>query len=134
MKYIIPQDKLDKVVFKYLDLNLKGLETRKAKYFEGIVFAYPNEEYGILGYENNGTLYIDYGIIEKISLTFGLNESDSKSIIGRWVSDRLQLEVTNTDNEFLGHSLKVSDRLQLEVTNTYIFPNKDDYLLATGSN
>ena len=60
MKYIIPQDKVDKVVFKYLDLNLKGLETRKAKYFEGIVFAYPDEEYGILGWINDRTLHIYY--------------------------------------------------------------------------
>ena len=134
MKYIIPQDKIDKIVFKYLDTTLKRLEKREAKYFEGIVFAYPNKDYGILGWKNNGTLYIYRELIEEISSNFGMDKSDSKSIIGRWVSDRLQLEVTNTDNEFLGHSLKVSDRLQLEVTNTYIFPNKDDYLLATGSN
>jgi hypothetical protein len=96
MKYIISENKIDKVVFKYLDMNLKGLEKRKSKYYEGIVFAYPDEKYGVLGYENNGTLYIYYGLINEISEIFGLDESDSESIIGRWVSDRLQLEVTNT--------------------------------------
>ena len=113
MKYIIPQDKLDKVVFKYLDL--KRFEKIKSMYYKGIVFAYPDEPNWELGWETDNTLYIYYNLIDEISETFGLNESDSKSIIGRWVSDRLQLEVTNTDNEFLGHSLKVSDRLQLEV-------------------
>ena len=96
MKYIIPENKLDKIVFKYLDLNLKGLEKRNPWIYKGIVFAYPNQEFGILGYENNGTLYIYYKLIYEISSTFGLNESDSKSIISRWVSDRFQLEVKNT--------------------------------------
>jgi hypothetical protein len=96
MKYIVPESKIDKVVFKYLDLSLKGLEKRKPKYFEGIVLAYPDEKYGILGYENNGSLYIYHELIEEISSNFGLKKSDSKSIIGRWASDRYQLEVTNT--------------------------------------
>ena len=61
MKYIIPQDKIDKVVFKYLDI--KGLEIREPKYLEGVVFAYPDKEYGTLGWKNNGTLYIYYELI-----------------------------------------------------------------------
>ena len=88
MKYIIPENKLDKIVFKYLDLNLKGLEKRKPKSYKGIVFAYPDEKYGILGYENNGTLRIYYKLINEISSVFGLDESDSELIISRWVSDR----------------------------------------------
>ena len=96
MKYIIPQDKVDKVIFKYLDFILKGLEKRKAKYYEGIVFAYPDAEYGILGWKKGGTLYVYYEIIDEISNGFSLNQSDSKSVIGRWVSNRLQLEVKNT--------------------------------------
>ena len=104
MKYIIPQDRVDKIVFKYLDLNLKGLEIRKPKYFEGIVLAYPNEDYGILRWENNGFLYIYHEIIDEISSNFGMDKSDSKSIIGRWVSNRYQLEVINT-KVFFGESM-----------------------------
>ena len=97
-KYLVNQSTIDKIVFKYLDLNLKGLEKRKAKYFEGIVFGYPNEEFGLFGLDNNGTLFIYHGrfeLIDKICSFFGLNHSDSKSIIGRWFSDRFQLEVIN---------------------------------------
>jgi hypothetical protein len=96
MKYIIPQDKLDNVVFKYLDLNLRNLEKRKAKFYKGIVYGFPDEEDAILGYRNDGILYVYYELIEEISNGFGLKDSDSKSIIGRWVSDRLQLDVMNT--------------------------------------
>jgi hypothetical protein len=100
MKYIIPQNKIDNIIFRYLDLNLKGLEKKKAKHYEGIIFAYPDEKHGILGYENNGTLYIYKGHIDEISSTFGLDESDSESVIGRWVSDRFQLEAINTFDGF----------------------------------
>jgi hypothetical protein len=96
MKYIIPQDKIDKAVFKYLDMILKGLEKRKPEYYDGFVLRYPNEEYGILGYRSDGTLYIYYELINKISSFFGLKKPDIGSIIGRWVSNRLQLEVINT--------------------------------------
>ena len=96
MKYIISENKLDKIVFKYLDLNLKGLEKRKPKHYKGIVLAYPNKDYGILVYENNGSLYIYHGLIDEISSSFGMDRNDSKSIIGRWASDRYQLEVINT--------------------------------------
>ena len=96
MKYIIPQDKVDKVVFKYLDLNLKRLEKRKPKDYEGIIFAYPDKRYGILGYRNNGDLYIYRELIDEISYSFGMDKYDTKSLIGRWASDRFQLEVINT--------------------------------------
>jgi hypothetical protein len=96
MKYIIPENKLDKIIFKYLDIILKRLVKRED--WEGIVFSYPDEEHGILAYfSDDGTLYIYHRLTDEISKTFKLNESDSKLIIGRWVSDRYQLEVTNTD-------------------------------------
>ena len=101
MKYIIPQDKVDKVVFKYLDNTLKSLEKKKPKYYEGIIFAYPDEKHGILGYENNGSLYIYHELIDEISSSFGMDRNDSKSIIGRWASDRYQLEVINTEHLLL---------------------------------
>jgi len=118
MKYIIPESKLDKIVFRYLDNILKNLEKRKPKYFKGYVFAYPNEEFGILGWDTDGTLYIYEELIDEISNGFGLNRNDSKSIISRWASDRLQLEVKNTWSFSSTSYFEASDRLQLEVKNT----------------
>ena len=100
MKYIISESKLDDIIYKYLDLNLKGLNKRKPRYFEGIVLAHPNEEYGTLGWKNNGTLHIYYGLVDDISSNFGLDEYGSESIIGKWFSDRYQLELTNTKESF----------------------------------
>ena len=93
MKYIIPQDKLDNLVFKYLDTTLKNLEKKEPKYYKGIVFVYPEKEYGILGWKYDGILYIYYQLIEEISSVFGLEFTDTKFLIGRWVSDRFELDV-----------------------------------------
>ena len=43
MKYIIPQDKLDKVIFKYLDLNLYGLVKTNAHNYHGIILGFTNQ-------------------------------------------------------------------------------------------
>jgi len=114
MKYIIPENKIDNIVFKYLDLNLKGLEKKEPKCFKGIVFAYPNEEFGILGWDTDGTfdgtLYIYEELRDEISNGFGLNRNDSKSIIGRWVRDRYQLEAKNIIAKAFNTSLQASDR------------------------
>ena len=96
MKYIITENKLDKVVFKYLDNTLKGLEKRDANHYEGFVFAYPNKNFGILGYMNDGTLRVNSKFIEEISSNFGLEYDDTRDIVGRWVNDRLQLDVIET--------------------------------------
>ena len=95
MKYKIPQDRLDKIIFKYLDINLKGLEKKNAMFHVGFVFKYPDEQYGILGWENHGELYIKRLFVHEISSIFGLQHDDSKELIGRWASDRLQLEINN---------------------------------------
>ena len=37
MKYIIPQEKIEKLVFRYLDTMYGDLEKYKPKYYEGII-------------------------------------------------------------------------------------------------
>ena len=101
MKYEIPQDRLDKIIFKYLDVNLKGLEKRKPKYYKGIVFAYPDEEFGILGWKNDGTLYIFYELIDEISNNFGLKENDLKETIRIHLSPGVFF-IKSEDQTFLG--------------------------------
>jgi len=98
MKYIITESILNRMIFHYLDLNLKGLKKRKPKYYEGIILTYPDKEHGILGWENDGTLYIYNELIEETSSVFGLDYYNSKFVIGRWFSDRYQLEVVETDS------------------------------------
>ena len=111
MKYIIPQEKLEKIVFRYLDLQYGDLEEFKPEHYEGIVFKKPNDdsEFGIMGWEKSDTLYIYYKLIEEISSIFSIEESDSKEIIGKWIEDRYKLKVvyTYTDNRSQFSVLKI---------------------------
>jgi len=97
MKYLITESKLDKVIFKYLDnQDFIQIDASESVYFlnsEG-------DEYGQIRFDKNtGWCYIYWRLIEEISTFFGINESDSGEVIGRWVEDTLQMKVTNTAEE-----------------------------------
>ena len=99
MKYTIPQEKLEKLVFRYLDMMYGDLEQHEAKTYKGTVLKKPSDktEYGIMGFrKNDGTLYIYYKLINEISSIFSLEYDDSKGLIGMWVEDRYKLKVGYT--------------------------------------
>ena len=94
MKYIITESKLDKIIFKYLDMKLNGIEKRNGVY-TNIVFAFPNE-HGLLGWKKSGDLYVLYELRDEIKNMFGLESPDAIDFIGRYVEDRYNLEVIHT--------------------------------------
>jgi hypothetical protein len=96
MKYVITESKLNKVIFKYLDMKLNGVEERKGRYVD-IVFTFPNEEYGLLGWKKSGHLSVYHRLSDEIQNLFGLKDSDALNFIGRYVEDRYNLEVKNTE-------------------------------------
>ena len=95
MKYIITESKLDKFIFQYLDMKLNGIEKIRGKHVD-IVFGFPNEEYGILGWEKPGNLYVGHEIVNEIKTLFGMKRSDTLDVFGRYVEDRYNLEVRHT--------------------------------------
>ncbi len=99
------------MVFEYLDSILKELQKKNAANFDGIVFVFPNDKHGILGWENNGTLWIYYELTNIISSNFKLGKSDSDLIITNWFSNRLELKVNHTKrfNLELPNWLKTED-------------------------
>lgn len=96
MKYIITESKLNKVIFKYLDMKLNGIEKIRGIHVD-IVFGFPNEEYGILGWKKPGNLYVGHEIVNEIKTLFGMKRSDTLDVFERYVEDRYNLEVINTD-------------------------------------
>jgi hypothetical protein len=96
MKYIITESRLDKVIFKFLDMKLDGIEKRKGE-FTDTVFGFPNEKYGVLGWEESGILEINYELIDEIENLFGHELPDALDVIGRYVEDRYNLKVKDTD-------------------------------------
>jgi hypothetical protein len=95
MKYIIPENRLQNIIFKYLDDKLNGFEWRKGKYSD-IVLELPGEEYGLMGWEKPGTLYVYWEIDEFIKRMFSVQESESLDVIGRYVESRYNLKVNDT--------------------------------------
>jgi hypothetical protein len=101
MKYIITENRLNDVIFKFLDFNYGTLEPK-----EVIMFGYPELDVVRLcvpdkgtieiSWRKSGDLSINYEIMAKISNYFGIENNDSLRIIGKWVEDRYNLKVINT--------------------------------------
>ena len=111
MKYIIPQGKIDELVFKFLDDVLKDLVKKRAKYFNGVVFTYPNEKHGMFGLENDLILWIHEDLINVISSNLKLSKPDSESLISQWFSNKYQINVKQVKNFNLAipNWLKIDD-------------------------
>jgi hypothetical protein len=95
MKYIITENRLNNLIFKFLDVKLDGIEQRRGEYVD-IIFAFPNKKYGIMGWETSGDLFVYYELIIEISNFFGIENDDTLNVLGKWVEDRYNLMVMNT--------------------------------------
>jgi hypothetical protein len=109
MKYIITENRLNNLIFKFLDVKLDGIEEKKGKFYD-IVFAFPGNEHGIMGWEKSEVLYVFNKLRDEISNYFGLEKDDSLRVIGKWVEDRYNLKVMNTSNNIKLLLLMVGDR------------------------
>jgi len=100
MKYIITENRLEKVVFKYLDEKLNGIDLVKGK-ISDIVFAFPGEKVGLLAvrkYDKKGDnyLYIYLPFFEEIRTMFSMKEGDVLEVIGKYVESRYNMTVDYT--------------------------------------
>ena len=95
MKYLITENRLNNLIFKFLDVKLDGIEQKKGKYVD-IIFAFPDEKYGILSRKKSGDLFVYYELVREISNLFGIENVNTLRAIGKWVEDRYNLKVMNT--------------------------------------
>jgi hypothetical protein len=95
MKYIITENRLNDIIFKFLDVKLDGIVKKKGEVVY-IIFIFPNEEYGTLGWNKSGNLFINEELVIEISYFFEINNVDTLKVIGKWVEDRYNLKVMNT--------------------------------------
>jgi hypothetical protein len=104
MKYIITESRLESLIFKYLDDKFEGIEIKKGRP-DGLVFAFPNEEYGLMRLENTGELYIYHEISDEIEHMFSMNEDDVLKVIERYVKSRYNLRVIKTRAIYFSNSV-----------------------------
>ena len=91
MKVIIPESRLEEIIFKYLDEKFKDLEQIKGRIVPKI-FKLPNEEFGIMGKEGK-RLLVNFKLTNKILSFIPIKKTEILKIIGRYVEDRYNLEV-----------------------------------------
>ena len=98
MKLIITESQKNKIIetliFKHLDKqNYNQLEISNNIYFVKNI----GDEYAdILFDKSDGWFLINYDLVSFYSKMMGVELSDIKGVIGRWVEHTLQMEVTET--------------------------------------
>ena len=98
MKLIITKSQKDRIVekliFKHLDKqNYNQLEIRDNIYFVKNI----GDQYADIRFDkSDGWCLISYELISFFSRMIGIEESDIKEVIGRWVEHTLQMEVKET--------------------------------------
>jgi len=92
MKYLITESQLDRVIFRYLNIqDFIQIETSSNIFFVNS----DDDEFAQIRYNKRGGFcQINLNLIEDISALFSLNDATSKDIIGKWVEHTLQNEVT----------------------------------------
>ena len=92
MKYVITESQLDKVIFRYLDVQ----DFNIIKIGASTYFSYPDDNFAQIKYggnhANNELCFIFIGLIEEVSSFFSLERYQSTRIIGQWVKKKLNLD------------------------------------------
>ena len=118
---------IDKIIFKYLDdNNLIILNSETDVYFVEDI----NYKYAQIRLTNTGICFIVDGLIEEISAFFSMGYIDSKEVIGRWVGNTLQTEVTSSGQYFGLYEMRVGNTLQTEVTSNPV--SVESWMLPVG--
>ncbi len=91
MRYIISQEQLDKITFRYLDTKRFVQVEKRTKIF--FIKSKKSTHIQIRYDKNYEACYIDVDLIGEISSFFSLDEYDTKRTISRWVENTLQMKV-----------------------------------------
>ncbi len=109
MKYLITESQFDRAVFKYLDnQDFIQVEDKDTIYF---VNSEGDKHCQIRYDKDNGWCFINYELVDEISLFFSLNDSDSEKAIVRWVGDTLQVKYSYGQSMSLTNSESLTLRL-----------------------
>ena len=124
MKFLITENKLEQIVFKYLDnQDFVKIERGDSVYF----LNHERDGFAQIRYDKYvGTCYIDYDLNQEISSFFSLEKFKAIKLIGQWVKNTLQMKVSYTPLLVPGVKLVVENTLQMKVSNQSKVPS---YLL-----
>ena len=88
MKVIILENRLENIVFKYLDVKLKDVEQLEGQYFD-VLFRIPGYNLGIMGYNpSNYVLNIHNKLIDDIFLFIPIEKTEIMRLSVNYVENK----------------------------------------------
>jgi hypothetical protein len=104
MKYLITESKLEKVIFKYLDIQDFVIYDNKKRFSNYIYFlnSESDRESQISVYTNNAFgevrnwVFVNSDLIEELSTFFSIDRLDCLDIIKEWVNNTLGISDSTT--------------------------------------
>jgi hypothetical protein len=94
MKFIIKEDRLLNIIFKFLDSNINLFEGDDGWYGES-----DSKYYELVFNERWNTLFVSFDLIHRIQNFFTLDYIDSKTIISSWFEQK----TGKTSREVIGN-------------------------------
>jgi hypothetical protein len=102
MKLIIPESKLDRLVYRYLDMkNFYVLETSFGYQFYKSKQSMDDEEYSIITFSlKDKDCFYSSDLIKDVSLFFSIPTSETMYLIERWVENKLSVVIAYSYSDF----------------------------------
>ena len=100
-KIIIPENKLEEIVFKYLDTKLKDVKQLEGQYFD-VIFKLPGYDTGIIGYNDLiNVLNINGKLIDDVFSIIPIEKTQIMRLIANYVVTKYRVNITRVMNPVL---------------------------------
>lgn len=102
MKLIIPESKLDRLVYRYLDMkNFYILETSFSYQFYKSKQSMDDGEYSIITFSlKDKDCFYSSNLIKDVSLFFSIPTSETMYLIEKWVENKLGVVIAYSYSDF----------------------------------
>lgn len=100
-KIIIPENKLEEIVFKYLDTKLKDVKQLEGQYFD-VIYKLPGYDTGIIGYNDlSNVLNINGKLIDDVFSIIPIEKTQIMRLIANYVVTKYRVNITRVMNPVL---------------------------------
>ena len=120
-------DRLKKVIYNKLNMDLSKVEI--IPYKDGIWFIDRENKHWYFELKKSGLLFWRYSFFVDFFSFFSMDRKDFEPIIGQWVEDILNCEVSSTKNETTLADIVVEDILNCEVSSTLMLVHRPQQMV-----
>ena len=104
MKYIITENKLERVIIHFLNKRYGDLTEYRTDKYPNKLFFFKNDKILMVNNHNiNHKLWVDYEISNDLMKWFDLNYSDMSPVIEKWVKEKFNLNIHGVGFSYVSH-------------------------------